>query len=189
MLGERRVSSGRREMWGWVAVGFCALLLVVGVVVYLQQRADSKLAADATPALGHSQTSTTPNIKPGGTLGPAARSTAVTFIRTALARENLLTAWNLAAPELRSGVTKKQWLRGEMPFPPFPIGDLTTTGFDVVGSAPNEILLEVLLVPKLNSGYVPTRYEITLVRTGAKAPWKVSYFLPYAPPGRPTEPS
>ena len=60
-------------------------------------------------------------------------------------------------------------------------------GFDVVGTAPSEILLEVLLVPELDSGYVPTRYEVTLVG-GSKGPWKVSYFLPYAPPGMYTEP-
>ena len=50
------------------------------------------------------------------------------------------------------------------------------------------MLIELFLVPELKSGYVPTRYELTLVRKGAKDPWKVCYFLPYAPPGMYTEP-
>ena len=62
-------------------------------------------------------------------------------------------------------------------------------GFDIIGTSPNEVLIEVLLVPELKSGYVPTRYEVTLERKGAKDPWKVSYFLPYAPPGMYTEPA
>ena len=78
--------------------------------------------------------------------------------------------------------------RGELPFPPFPVRGLATTGFQVVGTSPTEVLLEVLLVPELNSGYVPTRYEITLDREQTKLPWRVSYFLPYAPPGMYTEP-
>ena len=73
-------------------------------------------------------------------------------------------------------------------FPTVPGQGLETTGFQVVGTSPSKVLIEVLLVPELDSGYVPTRYELTLVRKGAKDPWKVSYFLPYAPPGMYTEP-
>ena len=67
--------------------------------------------------------------------------------------------------------------------PPFPVKDLQTTGFDVVESGPNKVLLQVLLVPKAGTEYVPTRYDMTIERASAKAPWKVSYCNPYAPPG------
>jgi hypothetical protein len=164
-----------------------ALVLIAGIVVYFQTRADKQLPAGTAPV--QRQQTTTPAVTPGGKLDPAARSVAVRFIRTALAREDLGQAWALATPELRNGMTKKQWLRGELPFPPFPVNNLETTGFKVVGTAPGQILLEVLLVPKPDSAYVPTRYEVTLVRKGAKGPWRVSYFLPYAPPGMYTEPS
>ena len=185
MYGRRTVSR-RREVVERVLLVVAALVLVAGVVVYLQQRADEKLVPPAAAPSQPAQTE--PDLKPGGKLDAGARVTAVAFIRTALGRTDLQKAWNLATPDLRNSVTKKQWLHGEMPFPPFPVANLETSGFDVLGTSPNEVLLEVLLVPKPDTGYVPTRYEITLTRKGQEAPWKVSYFLPYAPPGRPTEP-
>jgi hypothetical protein len=181
-----RTSSRRREMRDRVVLLLAALVMIAGIVVYFQSRADRQLPS-ATAPTQRQQTTTATTVIPGGKLDPAARGVAVRFIRTALARTDLAQAWALAAPDLRSAVTKKQWLRGELPFPPFPVNSLETTGFNVVGHAPGEVLLEVLLVPKPNSGYVPTRYEVTLVRKGAKAPWRVSYFLPYAPPGMYTE--
>ena len=187
-MGGRRADSRLRERWEIALLVVCALLLVAGAVVYLQVRADSKLATVATPLLPKTPASTEPVVKPGGTLEPTARRTAVTFIRTALGRVELAKAWNLATPELRSSVTREQWLRGELPFTPFPIANLETSGFDVVGHSPGQVLLQVLLVPKPNTGYVPTRFDMTLVRKRAKGPWRVSYFLPYAPPGMYTEP-
>jgi hypothetical protein len=166
-----------------------ALILVAGIVVYLQKRADQELAPPAVAPAQPARTPAEPAIKPGGKLDANARLTAITFIRTALGRTNLQKAWSLATPDLRNGVTKKQWLRGTLPFPPFPVAELETTGFKVLGTSPKETMLEVLLVPELKSGYVPTRYEVTLVRKGAKAPWRVSYFLPYAPPGKYVEPN
>jgi len=185
-FGQRTVSR-RRERRERVLLVLAALVLVGGVVAYFQSRA-TVAPAPAPSRSQRAQTAPGPTVKSGGTLDPAARSVAVIFIRSTLGRVNLAQAWNLATPDLRSSVTKTQWLRGELPFPPFPVDNLQTTGFRVVGTAPNEALLEVFLVPKPNSGYVPTRFELTLVRSGAAAPWKVSYFLPYAPHGMYTEP-
>ena len=85
-------------------------------------------------------------------------------------------------------MTKEQWFRGVLPFPPFPVRNLADLGLSCRRYLAKEILLEVLLVPKVKSGYVPTRYEVTLDRKSVKAPWRVSYFLPYAPPGMYAEP-
>lgn len=176
----------RRETLGWIALGGCALFLLAGVVVYFQSKADTG------PPPTHSSAPVVrsgPAVKPGGKLVPAARDVAVEFVRRGLGRTDLARAWAMATPDLRSGVTKKQWLRGELPFAPFPVRDLESARFDVVGTAPKKILLELFLVPELKSGYVPTRFEMTLVRDSAHGPWKVDYFLPYAPPGIYAEPS
>ena len=42
------------------------------------------------------------------------------FIYTAVARKNIDRSWELAAPELRQGFTRKQWNSGTMPVVPFP---------------------------------------------------------------------
>jgi hypothetical protein len=168
-----------------VILGVCVLALVVGVVVFFQARADTG------PPPTHSSSppvTSGPALKPGGTLDPAAKRVMVEFVRGGLTRTNLAHAWELATPDLRNTVTKKQWLRGELPFAPFPVRGLESARFDILGNSPRKVLIELFLVPKLQSGYVPTRYELTLERKGAKDPWRVSYFLPYAPPGMYTEP-
>src|SRR5215203_6375853 len=42
------------------------------------------------------------------------------FIYTAVARKNIDRSWELAAPELRQGFTRKEWISGNMPVVPFP---------------------------------------------------------------------
>ena len=177
--------SRRRETWGWATLGVCVLLLLVGVVVYFQARTDL-----GPPPVHTSKPPVTsgPALKPGGTLEPAAKRVMVDFVRSGLTRTHLARAWELATPDFRSTVTKKQWLRGELPFAPFPVKGLESARYDIVGNSPRKVLIELFLVPELKSGYVPTRYEVTLERKGAKDSWRVSYFLPYAPPGMYTEP-
>jgi hypothetical protein len=182
---SRPTVSRRREVWGWGIVGVCVLVLLVGVVVFFQSRADT-----GAPPIPSSRPPVTsgPVLKPGGTLEPAAKRVMVEFVRSGLTRTHLAQAWELATPGFRSTVTKKQWLRGELPFAPFPVKGLESARYDIVGNSSRKVLIELFLVPELKSGYVPTRYELTLVRKGAKDPWRVSYFLPYAPPGMYTEP-
>lgn len=43
------------------------------------------------------------------------------FIDTAVARKNVDRSWGLVAPELRAGVTRKEWDTGSMPFSPYPV--------------------------------------------------------------------
>ena len=43
------------------------------------------------------------------------------FIDTAVARKDVDKAWNLVSPELRAGVSRKEWDSGSMPIPPFPV--------------------------------------------------------------------
>ena len=119
MFGERTVSR-RREVRERVALGLSVLLLIAGVVVYFQSRAGDA-STTATAPIQQKQTPSAPAVRSGGKLDPAAHDVSVRFIRSALGRQELATAWNLAAPDLRSGVTKKQWFRGELPFPPFPV--------------------------------------------------------------------
>lgn len=177
----------RKELAGRIALLISVVVLGAGVVIYLQSRADNTRTAPTTlpqsapapaPALQPSAT-----VTPGGTIAPAARHVAGRFLLTAVAREHLAEAWTLATPVLRTGVTRGQWLRGELPVPPFPVTDLATTGFDVVGTAPNKVILQVLLVPKPGAGFDATRYQMTLIRSGSGAPWRVDYCQPYAPPG------
>jgi hypothetical protein len=183
-----RSVSRRREIVERSLLGVAALILLTGVVVFLQRRADNELVPAAVSSQPQvSNTTPDPVLKPGGKLDAKSRATTIAFIRSAFGGGSRLKSYQLATPNLRNGLTKKQWLSGTLPFPPFPVRDLETTGINMLGTSPKQVTLEVLLVPELNSGFVPTRYEMNLVRKSVDAPWRVDYFLPYAPPGRPVE--
>lgn len=177
--------SNRRLLEGLALAG-AALLLIVGVVAFLQSRANEKLAADANVPVSATPAPTTPDqvTSRGGSFPPGARKVAVEFLRTTLARERLAVAWELASPEVRAGVTRAQWLAGQVTVPPFPVADLEASGFNVNASGPNKVVAQVLLVPEPDTGYVVTRYDITLERANSTAPWRVTYCQPYAPPGK-----
>jgi len=173
----------RKQMRLRILLGACAALFAAGVIVFLQSRGNSHGPAPTNATLQElrNQKSSGSNVKSGGTMTAEQHAVAVRFITTALGRVHLAEAWNMATPELRSGVTRKQWLAGEMPIPPFPVDRLKASGYQVVASSPTKLLLQVFLVPKPGTQYVATRYDMTLVRRGGK--WLVSYLVPYAPQG------
>ena len=173
----------RRQRRERIALGVGAVLLVLAVVVFLQSRTDEGPGPTHEAQSQAEALVPTDTLKKGGTLSAEGHKVAVRFVETAVGRTSLDEAWDLVTLAFRSGVTRARWSKGELPVPPFPVRDLETTGFDVVESGPNKVLLQVLLVPKVGTDYVPTRYDLTLERTSAKAPWKVSYAAPYSPPG------
>ena len=184
-ISVERSRERRKQMRDRIALGLALLALVIGGVVYLQSRTDEGAAPTrASEVPPPAATPTEPQLQRGGKLEPAAHKVAIRFLETAVGRTELGVAWDLATPELRQGVSRKDWLAGNLPVPPFPVRDLQTTGFDVLESSPTKVLVQVLLVPKEGLGYVPTRYDLTLERASKAAPWKVSYAVPYAPPGR-----
>ena len=154
------------------------LLVVVGIVVYFQSRC-GRGADPRRHRRSKAQTPSEPTVKPGGKLTPAARRSRVEFIRTALARENLAQAWNLATPELREGVTKKQWLRGEIARSRRSRSrDLETTGST---SSARTRTRSCSRSCSFRSRTPDTCRRATTSRwceRAATAPWKVSYFLP-----------
>ena len=45
------------------------------------------------------------------------------FVKSAVARKHVDRSWDLASPELRSGFTRKEWDRGNLPVAPYPVGE------------------------------------------------------------------
>jgi hypothetical protein len=125
--------------------------------------------------------------KPEKTVGidAEARQVAGEFIRTAVARKNLAASYDLASSELRQGMTRKQWETGNIPVVYYPAGDLQLATFKVSRSYENEVVWEVFMVPKPNSGTDPARFFIGLKRANPEAPWKVFYWVPRYQPALP----
>lgn len=114
-----------------------------------------------------------------------ARRVAGEFIKTAVARRNLAASYDLVDPELRQGLTRKQWQTGNIPVVFYPSGDLQLATFKVERSYANEVVWQVYMVPKVGSGTDPAVFYLGLKRAGEKAPWRVFYWVPRYQPALP----
>jgi hypothetical protein len=92
----------------------------------------------------------------------AAKATAYDFIRTAVRREHLEESWPLVTPALRQGLTRAQWLTGEIPVVPYP-ADLRHLTYEVEYSYPAVLGLGVALLPTAGHAERPTVFRIELV--------------------------
>ena len=117
-------------------------------------------------------------------LDTEARKVAGRFILTAVARENLAESYDLTHPELRQGMSRKEWQTGNIPVVYYPATKLQTATFKVDESYPDEAILEVALIPKDPKKVKPQIFFIGLKKTGAK--WQVNYWVPRAAPAIPS---
>jgi hypothetical protein len=115
-------------------------------------------------------------------LADEARRVAVRFIQTAVARKNLDEAWTLVGPNLRGGLSRKQWLTGENPVVPFPIDELDVAPYKIDESYTTSALLEVALLPREGSGVRAQVFFLGLKKlgTGTDARWVVDNWVPRA---------
>jgi len=122
-------------------------------------------------------------------LDAEARKVAGRFILTAVARENLGESYELVHPELRQGLTRKEWLTGNIPVVYYPAKEIETATFKVDESYPDEAILQVALLPKEKSKVKPQVFFIGLKKAGkgATARWQVNYWVPRAAPQIPTD--
>jgi hypothetical protein len=111
-------------------------------------------------------------------LDTEARKVAGRFILTAVARANLAASYELAHPELRQGLTKREWLTGDIPVVYYPAQAIETATFKVDESYPDEAILEVALLPKDPERVKPQIFYIGLKKSGSR--WQVYYWVPRA---------
>ena len=159
-------------MWGSGLV-FCAGVVAV-LVVYLGGSGGDKTAAaplSTEPAVTNEQQQ---NVK----LDPDARRVAGRFILTAVAREDLAEAYELTHAELRQGLTKEQWLTGNIPVQYYPADAIDTAAFKIDESYPTEAVLEVALIPKEGETVKPQIFFVGLKKSGDR--WQVYYWAPRA---------
>jgi hypothetical protein len=111
-----------------------------------------------------------------------ARNVAMRFIQTAVARKNLDEAWDLVGPNLRGGLSKKEWLTGNNPVVPFPIEQLDVAPYKIDESFEESALIEVALLPKKGSGVRAQVFFLGLKRVGSghRTRWVVDNWVPRA---------
>jgi hypothetical protein len=109
-----------------------------------------------------------------------------TFIKTAVARRNLKSAYWIVGPDLRGGLTQKQWLGGTIPVLSYHAVNADTVEFKVDYSFERQALFEANLHAQRGTEARPSLlFFLGLKRQGDKANgrWLVNYFEPnWRPP-------
>jgi hypothetical protein len=108
------------------------------------------------------------------------------FIETAVARKDLNSAYSFVHPDLRGGLSRKEWNRGAIPVLYYQADNAKTVGFKVDYSYRTQALFEVNLHAKPGTEKRPSLlFFIGLKREGGKPTgrWLVNYFEPnWRPP-------
>ena len=114
------------------------------------------------------------------------------FILTAVARKDLDQAYNFTHPDLRGGLTRKEWDKGNIPVVYYEARNAKTAGFQVDYSYATQALLEVDLVAKAHTETRPELlFYLGLKREGGKKTgrWLVNYWEPHWRPPVPQAPN
>jgi hypothetical protein len=98
------------------------------------------------------------------------------FISGAVSKHDLAGTWALAGPDLRQGITRDDWLKGQIPIVPFAASKRGQGNWSVVNySYANKVGLELLMFPEHRSGQLAT-VETDVVR-GKDGRWRVNYWM------------
>jgi len=100
------------------------------------------------------------------------------FVRTAVSRRHLDESWVLVHPNLKQGLTRKQWLTGEIPVVPFPAVGIAEWHVD--WSYADDVAADVVLVPGPKSGLYRKSFTIEFkkaTRQGSDG-WLVYSWVP-----------
>ncbi len=99
------------------------------------------------------------------------------FVLTAVARKHVEDSWDLAAPSLREGYTKRSWSKGEIPVVPYPVySGRWRLGYSVT----DEVNVKVALFPPPTAKIHPAVFDLILQRFNrhGHVRWLVSQFTP-----------
>ena len=86
------------------------------------------------------------------------------FLDTAVARKHVDRSWNLVSADFRSGFTRKQWDKGDLPVVPYPVGK---TRWNLDYSDTEGVGFSLAISPAKGSRQQPQSFEIGLHPVGS----------------------
>jgi hypothetical protein len=177
-MPEMRILSSprrrRRLVYPLAFVAVAAPLIYVGV--HFSTPGDKGAATGPEVNVpGYSQPKSVPFTKKNRR---AVRQVLRDFEATAVVRRNVGLSWNLSAPSLREGVSRREWNKGDLPVVPYPAADKGLGSWSFVQySYPRTVGLEVFLFPRSGSGFSAMTADVELVK-GHDGRWRVDYWMP-----------
>jgi hypothetical protein len=169
-----------------------ALVLVAGVVAFVIVRAGQNpdTNAGAAPANGAPVKVTNEQYVNPRDVDPRVMVTARQFLKTAVDRSNAVRAYQLSGPELRQGLTLKQWVHDwndpnvGVAVVPYPLAKVKASPFRVDWATKKQVMLEVALLPKPGAGIRSQLFYMRIDKAGvgSAARWIVGYWVPRVNP-------
>jgi hypothetical protein len=175
----------RRLLWagtGLAAAGAVALALV------LWPRAEEEPVA---PPVGTEVvlevSAEAPEVPLTAATRTAVLEVAQRFLTTAVVRERVASSWALTHPDLRYGISRREWAAGDIPVVPYPVD---TARWRLGYSQEGIVGLEVYVLPKAGSRVRPMVFDMEVKASGSGPArrWLVSNWAPRVNPGGPAPP-
>jgi hypothetical protein len=101
-----------------------------------------------------------------------------TFVPAAVERKDPLQALPLVTAAYRSGISREEWQRGELPAFPYHTSNRSLHGWTLNYSYPREMSVEILLHPAPRETLGPQAFTVVLKENNGR--WLVDSFVPSA---------
>lgn len=159
-------------------------LALAGVMVYNAFVGTSGLP---NAKQGWGVTYATPATQKSVPLDPRVEQVVERFIHAAVGREDLRAAYALSGPQIRQGMSLRQFLAGNIAVVPFPVDSRTKASMKVAYSHPDRAQLAVYLAtPGRNVTNSPHSFYVDLIKRNGT--WLVNNWVPRWTPPIPTNP-
>ena len=99
------------------------------------------------------------------------------FVNSAVKRQNVDSAWNLVTPEMRAGVSRSAWDKGNLPVIPYPAGGTSFHDWTIDSASATEVDFE-LMIPSEKSKSDSIQFNGTMRKQQGR--WLVDSFNPSA---------
>jgi hypothetical protein len=185
---DTQAEMPRSPWWRTALWAIGPVVLGIGVLVFLISHYSGGSSSNEPLPAAPTQPTGTPV---QASLDKEARQVAGKWILTAVARKNTGASWELLDPTYpgKNDYTKASWAKGDIPVIPasFPVTNLEIARFNVTQSFPDQITVEVALIPKRGK---PEIFELGLRRRGEgdARRWLVDYWMTRYRPGVRAEP-
>lgn len=98
------------------------------------------------------------------------------FVRTAVARKELDSAWDMLGPEMRAGQTRKSWDTGFNNVIPFKADGIQA--WNVLYSYDNDVAIDLSLVSRSKTDWAGKTFTIELKKDPSRNRWLVASWVP-----------
>jgi hypothetical protein len=186
---RNRLASPRfRRRFGWtLGIGLAVVgVVAVGVMYSYEPEPETAVSTEADTTT----TATLPPLRVTPVVRREVDETVQQFVRTAVIRRNLESAWPLASPVMRQSVTHREWERGDIPVQPFPATALAGADWRLRYRYERTLGIDVMVQPKERSGAPVAVYSAELTAAGSGPPRRflVDYWIPQATLGQASTP-